>query len=81
MRSISRPLSQPQNGVTMVAPMTLSYIDIEGLRIEAVEAFVAQPGALSTSLLGMSFLHRLTKYQFEANELALYLDDEANALR
>jgi aspartyl protease family protein len=36
-----------------------------------VEALVAQPGAMTQSLLGMSFLSRLRSYEFTGDFLTL----------
>ena len=54
------------NGRTRAAPVTLDRLAIGGLEERSVEALVAQPGQLRTSLLGMSFLNRLQSWQVSA---------------
>jgi predicted aspartyl protease len=41
------------------------------LSIYDVDAIVAQPGAMSGSLLGMSFLRRLTRFEAQPDRLRL----------
>lgn len=50
------------NGAAYVAPLRLRSIAVGAIRLDDVEAFVAKPGSLNESLLGMSFLRRLTSY-------------------
>jgi aspartyl protease family protein len=59
------------NGVTMAAPVKLHKVAIGPLDRRNVEALVAQPGTLTQSLLGMSFLSRLRSYEFTGNFLTL----------
>ncbi len=59
------------NGRTRAAPVTLDRIAIGGLEERSVEALVAQPGQLRTSLLGMSFLNRLQSWQVSGDRLML----------
>jgi aspartyl protease family protein len=59
------------NGRTRAAPVTLDRIAIGALEERSVEALVAQPGALKTSLLGMSFLNRLQTWQVSGDRLML----------
>ena len=59
------------NGRTRAAPVTLDRIAIGGLEERSVEALVAQPGQLKTSLLGMSFLNRLQSWQVSGDRLVL----------
>ena len=58
------------NGSTKAASVTLDYIVVAGARVEDVKAMVV-PEGLQTSLLGMSFLGRLSR--FEASKTALIL--------
>ena len=58
------------NGKTMAALVTLKHVSIGGARVEDVEAMVVREG-LATSLLGMSYLGRLSR--FEASKTALIL--------
>jgi aspartyl protease family protein len=60
------------NGRTRAAPVTLDRIAIGGLEERSVEALVAQPGQLKTSLLGMSFLNRLQSWEVSGDRLLLH---------
>jgi len=59
------------NGRTRAAPVTLDRIAVGGLVERSVEALVAQPGQLKTSLLGMSFLNRLQSWEVRGDRLLL----------
>jgi aspartyl protease family protein len=59
------------NGRARAAPVTLDRVAIGGLEERSVEALVAQPGQLRTSLLGMSFLNRLQSWQVNGDRLIL----------
>jgi len=59
------------NGRTVAARVRLGQVAIGPLDRAKVEALVAQPGALSQSLLGMSFLNRLRSYEFSGEFLTL----------
>jgi aspartyl protease family protein len=59
------------NGRARAAPVTLDRITIGGLEERSVEALVAQPGQLHTSLLGMSFLNRLQSWEVSGDRLLL----------
>jgi aspartyl protease family protein len=59
------------NGRTMAARVRLEMVGIGPLDRQKVEALVAQPGALTQSLLGMSFLSRLRSYEFSGDFLTL----------
>ena len=59
------------NGRTRAAPVRLDGIAIGGLVERSVEALVAQPGQLRTSLLGMSFLNRLQSWEVHGDRLLL----------
>lgn len=59
------------NGRTMAARVWLDDVAIGPLDRTRVEALIAQPGALSQSLLGMSFLNRLRSYEFSGDFLTL----------
>jgi aspartyl protease family protein len=59
------------NGRTHAAPVTLDRLAIGGLVERSVEALVAQPGQLRTSLLGMSFLNRLQSWEVSGDRLLL----------
>jgi aspartyl protease family protein len=59
------------NGRTMAARVWLDDVSVGPLDRTRVEALIAQPGALSRSLLGMSFLSRLRSYEFSGDYLTL----------
>ncbi len=59
------------NGRTLAARVSLSDVAIGPLNRQRVEALVSQPGALTQSLLGMSFLSRLRSYEFSGDFLTL----------
>jgi aspartyl protease family protein len=59
------------NGRSTVAPVRLSSIKIGPIAVFDVEAAVAHPEQLSTGLLGMSFLERLSETSFRGDRLIL----------
>jgi aspartyl protease family protein len=59
------------NGRTVAARIRLKEVGIGPLERTEIEALVARPGALSQSLLGMSFLSRLRSYEFSGDFLTL----------
>ncbi len=59
------------NGRTIAARVRLDEVAIGPLDRQKVDALVAQPGALTQSLLGMSFLSRLRSYEFSGDFLTL----------
>ncbi len=59
------------NGRTVAARVRLKAVAIGPLDRTDVDALVAQPGALTQSLLGMSFLSRLRSYEFSGDFLTL----------
>lgn len=58
------------NGVALAAEVTLERLDLGTVRVRDVQAVVMKSG-LSTSLLGMSWLSRLDRFQVEGQELRL----------
>ena len=52
------------HGTAYAAPVRLRQIQVGTIVLDDVEALVAQPGRLETSLLGSSFLNRLRSYEF-----------------
>ena len=68
--SYSVPVSTA-NGRTMVAPVNLAQVRIGSISLSNVRGFVARPGSLETSLLGMSALSRLSGWQVEGERLVL----------
>ncbi len=59
------------NGRARVAPVTLDRITIGNIVERSVPALIAQPGALRTNLLGMSFLNRLESWEVREDKLLL----------
>lgn len=59
------------NGQAMAAPVTLDQVAIGPIIRSNVRATVAEPGRLSQSLLGMSFLSTLSFLQMQTDELRL----------
>jgi len=62
---------QTANGTGRAAGVSLDSLVVGGIRRERVRAFVAERGALDTSLLGMSFLTTLSRYAVTGNSLEL----------
>jgi aspartyl protease family protein len=60
------------NGRTRAAPVRLDRVAVGDLVERSVEALVAQPGQLKTSLLGMSFLNRLQSWEVRGYRLLLH---------
>ncbi len=59
------------NGVARVAPVTLARLRIGDILLRDVTAVVAEPGKLHVSLLGMSFLGRLSRFEMRGRSLVL----------
>lgn len=59
------------NGVAHVAQVRLNDIRIGNIVVHDVAAFVGERGALSGSLLGMTFLSRLSRFSVESGALIL----------
>jgi aspartyl protease family protein len=59
------------NGTVYAAPVRVRSISIGLLKVDDVEALVAQPGSLNENLLGISFLRRLTSYDMSGDFLTL----------
>jgi aspartyl protease family protein len=59
------------NGRTVAAKVRLGSVAIGPLQRKNVDALVAEPKALTESLLGMSFLGRLRSYEFSGDFLTL----------
>jgi len=59
------------NWVVYNAPIRLNALSVGPIRVESVEGFVNQ-GELDISLLGMSFLNRLSDYEVKNGLLTLY---------
>ena len=61
---------QTANGVGMAARVELSAVEVNGITVRNVEAFVIPDEQLSTNLLGMSFLSRV-KWTHDRGRLVL----------
>lgn len=59
------------NGVARVAPITIDSISIGGITVRDVKGVVAEHGNLTTTLLGMSFLGRLSRAEMKRGSLVL----------
>ncbi len=59
------------NGETRAAGVTIDKLQIGRILVEDVEAVVLDDKALDGTLIGVSFLKRLAKYQVENNTLLL----------
>jgi aspartyl protease family protein len=59
------------NGVARVAPVTLDRVSIGDITVHNVPAAVAERGRLKTSLLGMTFLSRLSRFDMRSGILVL----------
>ena len=59
------------NGETRAAFVTLDEIEINGLRVEDVKAFVLRDEQLAVNLLGMSFLSQLESVEARRGEMVL----------
>ena len=59
------------NGITRVAPVVLGEVGIEDIYLRDVRAVVMPEGAMETSLIGMTFLSRLSSYSVENGQLVL----------
>lgn len=62
---------QTANGTGRAAGVTLDRLEVGGIARNRVRAFVAEKGALDTSLLGMTFLTTLSRYAVSGNSLEL----------
>jgi aspartyl protease family protein len=59
------------NGAVKAARVTLDRVEIDRVRVEDVDALVLPKGALHGTLLGMSFLSRLSSFKSENGVLTL----------
>ena len=62
---------QTANGSSRFAPVTLDRVAIGGIEVRNVQAAVAEPGRLATTLLGMSFLSRLQRVDMRSGVMVL----------
>lgn len=59
------------NGVAKVAPVTIDRIQIGDVTVRNVSAAVVEDGKLKTTLLGNSFLSKLSRYEMRSGRLVL----------
>ncbi len=59
------------NGIARVAPVLLDSVEIGDIQVRDVRGVVAERGKLGRTLLGMSFLSRLEKFEMSAGTLVL----------
>ncbi len=59
------------NGVVEAAPVRIAEIQIGDISVRDVDALVLPPGRLKTSLLGMTFLRRLSTFEISGGRLVL----------
>jgi len=59
------------NGIVRAAPVELDRVEIEDLEVRNVAALVMPDSALSDNLLGLSFLKRLRRFEYEGGKLVL----------
>ncbi|MCZ8261810.1 MAG: TIGR02281 family clan AA aspartic protease [Beijerinckiaceae bacterium] len=62
---------QTANGIVMAALVRIPELRLQGITVRDVEATVMPPGALPFTLLGMSFLRRLSSFEMNGNTLLL----------
>jgi aspartyl protease family protein len=62
---------QTANGIARVAPVTLKEMQVGGIALYNVEAWVLDSGAGNVDLLGMSFLKRLASVEQRSGTLVL----------
>ncbi|MCB1520544.1 MAG: TIGR02281 family clan AA aspartic protease [Hyphomicrobiaceae bacterium] len=63
--------SRTANGTARNAPVTLSKVCIDRICVRDVRAMVAEPGRLHVTLLGMTFLGRLSRVDMRSGTLVL----------
>nr|PZN81011.1 MAG: TIGR02281 family clan AA aspartic protease [Pseudomonadota bacterium] len=62
---------QTANGIAKVAPILLESIKIGEITLYNIEAAVSEPGRLGTTLLGMTFIGRLSRAEMRGGVLIL----------
>lgn len=64
--------SRTANGIAKMALVTLDRVRVGDIEVRNIRAMVAEPGKLHISLLGMSFLGKLAKFEMRGNDLILH---------
>jgi aspartyl protease family protein len=59
------------NGIARIAPVLLDSVSIGDITLYDVEAAVSEPGRLGTTLLGMTFIGRLSRAEMRGGVLIL----------
>jgi aspartyl protease family protein len=59
------------NGMARVAPVTLDRVSIGDITVRDVPAAVTERGRMRTSLLGMSFLRKLSRFDMRSGRLVM----------
>lgn len=59
------------NGIAKVAPVNLSRVRIGDIVVRNVRGVVSEPGAMNGTLIGMSFLSRLSRFEIRSGRLIL----------
>jgi aspartyl protease family protein len=59
------------NGMTKAASITLKRVEINGVRVDNVQAMVLPKGALNITLVGMTFLSKLRGFSIEDGRLEM----------
>lgn len=60
------------NGIARSAPVMIDRIELDGIVVYNVRGTVAEPGRLHITLLGMSFLGKLSRFEMRGRELVLH---------
>lgn len=63
--------SQTANGMARIAPVMIDQIAIGDVTVRNVRGAVSEPGRLNQTLLGMTFLGRLSRAEMRRGELIL----------
>jgi aspartyl protease family protein len=63
--------SSTANGIVKVAPVRLSSLEVNGIRVYDVQAVVIPDQSLNVNLLGMSFLSRVRRFEMANGRLVM----------
>lgn len=63
--------SRTANGIAKSARVMIDKVDLGGITVRNVQASVAEPGRLHITLLGMSFLSKLQRFEMSGGKLIL----------
>ncbi len=59
------------NGIARVAPVTLARVRLGDIVVRNVRGLISEPGKLNGTLLGMSFLSKLSRFEIRSGRLIL----------